>query len=108
MPHVNFFGAHSTLTRAFARDHSRPRFVHHFFPAALGFQQELDDFADGTVAAAAGGGIVRGAFYFGHGVGDGDGEADALHHRNVWEIVADVGDFGVVHAGALHDFFVDR
>jgi hypothetical protein len=77
-----------------------------FFPAALGFQDQLDQFADGAFAAANCGDVVGGAFYFVDGVGDCNGQAYALEDREVREVVADVGYFFVAYSGADQDGLV--
>ena len=41
-------------------------------PFALSFQDQLDDFARGAFASGYGGDVMRGAFHFDDGVGDGD------------------------------------
>src|ERR1700735_1903140 len=75
-------------------------------PFALRFQDQLDYFAGGAFASCDGGDVMRGAFDFDDGVGDGDSQADAAENREVGQIVADVGDFFVGDAGADEDGFV--
>src|SRR5271166_6342781 len=66
---------------------------HGFFPAALGFEDQLDHLAGGAAAAGAAGDEVTDGGEFGGSVGDADGEAGALGEGNVGEIVAEVGYF---------------
>src|ERR1700735_2654657 len=75
-------------------------------PFALRFQDQLDYFAGGAFASCDGGDVMRGAFDFDDGVGDGDSQADAAENREVGQVVADVGDFFVGDAGADEDGFV--
>ncbi len=88
------------------RNASGAGFVDHFFPDAFGLKDEFDEFAGGAFAAIGFSGVVGGAAHFGRGVMDGDGQADALHHHQVGEIVAEEGDFGLLRAGFAEDVFV--
>jgi len=64
-----------------------------FFPAALGFEDEFDDFAGCSATASAFCDVVTDGFEFRGSIGDADGEAGALGERDVGEIVTEVGDF---------------
>src|SRR5260370_29088269 len=61
-------------------------------PGAAGAQDELDHLADGATAAGPGEDVVDAAADVGDGVGGGEGEAAGEQHRQVDEIVAQVGD----------------
>src|SRR6185312_11551602 len=76
-----------------------------FCPAVLGFQNEFDYFAGGSVASGGVGGVVAGGFEFGGGVGYGYGESGALGEGDVGEVVADPGGFFFGDAGFLEALF---
>jgi hypothetical protein len=77
-----------------------------FFPAALRFEDKLDDFAGCSAAAGALCGVVADGFEFGCSVGDADGEAGALGEGHVGEIVTEIGYFVVGDAGFGEAFVV--
>lgn len=62
-------------------------------PAVLGFEDEFDYFAGGSVASGGVGDVVGGGSEFGGGVGYGYGESGALGEGDVGEVVSDPGGF---------------
>jgi hypothetical protein len=68
---------------------SSPRFVDHFFPDAFGFENEFNGFADRAPPGERLRSVVRGFFYLGDGICNGDGEAGATHQGNIWKVIAD-------------------
>src|SRR6185437_3044585 len=76
-----------------------------FCPAVLGFEDEFDYFAGGSVASGGVGGVVAGGFEFGGGVGYGYGESGALGEGDVGEVVADPGGFFFGHASFFEALF---
>src|SRR5437868_3453383 len=59
----------------------------------LSRDEQLANFADGAIAAAALGDVVSYGFDRLGRVGDGTGESDALERSQIVEVVADEGDF---------------
>ena len=76
------------------------------FPAVLGFENEFDDFAGGSAAAEALGGVVADGFEFGCSVGYADGEAGPLGKRDVGEVVSEIGYFFGSDSGFGEAFIV--
>lgn len=85
---------------------SCPRFVDHGFPNTPGFEHEFHGFTDRTVSGKSFRSVVRRLLYFGDGIADGDGEAGAVHQRDIRKIIADVGDSSIGDACFFQDFFV--
>src|SRR5215467_11597345 len=71
---------------------SGKRLAGHLIPFALRFQNTLNRLANGGFSAAAAGDIVRGTFYFGHGIGYGNGKASAPDQGQVGQIIANISD----------------
>jgi len=80
-------------------------FVVYFFPDGFGAEDECDEFAGGGFAAIGFGGVVGGAVDFGGGVVNGNGEADALQHSQVGEVIAEEGEVRFLDAGFVQDGF---
>lgn len=75
-----------------------------FFPAALGFEYQLDDFTGCAFSTAAAGDEVADSGEFGSSVGYTDGEAGALGERDVGQVVAEVGYFFFRDTGEAYAF----
>src|ERR1051325_6391374 len=82
------------------------RLVDHFFPDALGLEDELDDFACRSFAAVSFGSVVRCAFHFRSRVSNGYRETDAAHDEQVRQIIAKIGDLGFLGSGLAKNVFV--
>ena len=54
-----------------------------FLPAVLRLEDQFDNLADSALTAVNSGDVMRGAFYFHDGVGDGDGQAGALENGQI-------------------------
>ena len=76
-----------------------------FLPDGFGAEDECDEFAGGGFAAIGFGGVVGGAVDFGGGVVNGNGEADALQHSQVGEVIAEEGEVRFLDAGFVQDGF---
>ena len=62
------------------------------FKTALGTQDQLAELAGGTLAAT-GGGDAMGVFADKRrGICDGHAQAHPANHRQVWQVVAQIGD----------------
>src|SRR6516162_10422132 len=92
----------------FLRAGLRSGFVDQLLPNALRFENELDDFARGTLATGGFRSIIRRAPHFESRVGDGDGKANAAHDGQVRQVVAEKRDLGLLRAGFAQNIFVSR
>ena len=74
-------------------------------PTILGFQNQFDNFANGSLAPTQRRYIVRSRFGFGGGIGDSDGETHASHQCDITEVVSDVTAFISADLGVSNNFF---
>src|SRR5581483_140292 len=83
-------------------------FAQQIFPVSLRFEKQFDDLAHRALAARGSGNVLRAALYLGPRIGRRYGQPHAVHHHDISEVVAHVGDLLRLDSRCREDFLKNR